>query len=101
MPINSGSSLQSQGEVRTRADLETLIRTRDELTSQLQRTNEERGQIAQQRLNAEARANSSSDPGLDRRLMREYEQQISELGTRTTQLRRREASARKRRVARR
>ncbi len=93
MPINTGSAVQSSRTVQTRADLETLIRTRDELSSQLERVTEERGQLAQQRLNADARANSSSDPTLDRRLMREYEQQISELGTRAGQLRQQIAQA--------
>ena len=93
MPINSGTALQSSRAIQTRSDLETLIRSRDELSSQLQRVNEERGQLAQQRLNAEARANSSSDPALDRRLMREYEQQISQLGTRAGQLRQQIAQA--------
>src|SRR5690242_4300368 len=86
MSTNAVQLLQQKGAVQTRAELETLIRSRDELTSQLERVTEQRGALAQQRLNAEARANSASDPSLDRRLIREYEQQIGELGDRSAQL---------------
>lgn len=93
MSTVSGSTILQRGAVQSRAELDALIRSRDELSSQLERVTEQRGQLAQQRLNAEARANSSSDPALDRRLMREHEQQISELGTRGGQLQRQIAQA--------
>ena len=92
MSTMSGSTAQ-KGSITTRIELETMIRSRDELQGQLSRVNEQRGEIAQQRLNAEARANSSSDPGVDRRLMREYEQQIGDLTTRSGQLQRQIAQA--------
>lgn len=92
MSTMSGSTAQ-KGSITTRIELETMIRSRDELQGQLARVNEQRGEIAQQRLNAEARANSSSDPGVDRRLMREYEQQIGDLTTRSGQLQRQVAQA--------
>ena len=82
-----GSARQQRGAVQNRAELETLMRSREELSEQLERVTEQRGELAQQRLNAEARAQSSADPSLDRRLMREYEQQIGELGARAGQLR--------------
>ena len=91
--MNVMSSMQGRGGVRTQAELETLLRSRDEFSSQLERVTEQRGRLAQERLNAEARANSSSNPALDRRLMQEYEQQISELGTRSGQLTRQIAQA--------
>ena len=93
MSVFTVSTLQQQGAVQTRAELETLIRSREELSDQLQRVTQQRGELAQQRLNAEARAQSSTDASLDRRLMREYEQQISELGTRSGQLQRQIAQA--------
>jgi hypothetical protein len=93
MSTYPGQGLLQRNAVQTRAELETLIRSRDELSSQLERVTEQRGQLAQQRLNAEARANSSTDASLDRRLMRDYEQQISELGTRAGQLQRQIAQA--------
>ena len=85
--------LQQRGAIQTRAELEALIRNREVLADQLEKVTEQRGELAQQRLNAEARANSSTDPSLDRRLVREYEQQIGELGTTSTQLRRQIAQA--------
>jgi len=93
MPAYSASALQQRGAVQTRAELEALIRNREVLSDQLERLTEQRGELAQQRLNAEARANSSTDPSLDRRLIREYEQQIGELGASSTQLRRQIAQA--------
>jgi hypothetical protein len=93
MSTASSSTIQQRGAVQTRAELEALVRSREELTNQLERVTETRGSLAQQRLNAEARANSSSNAALDRRLMREYEQQISELGTRGAQLQREIAQA--------
>ena len=87
------SALQQRGAVQTRAELEALIRNREVLADQLEKVTEQRGELAQQRLNAEARANSSTDPSLDRRLIREYEQQIGELGATSTQLRRQIAQA--------
>lgn len=87
MSAYSGSARLQRGAVQTRAELEALIRTRGEFTDQLERVTQQRGELAQQRLNAEARAQSSTDPSLDRRLMREYEQQIGELGARAGQLR--------------
>jgi hypothetical protein len=93
MSAYTGLALQQRGGIQTRAELETLIRSREELSDQLERVTEQRGELAQQRLNAEARAQSSADPSLDRRLMREYEQQISELGTRGAQLQRQIAQA--------
>ena len=86
MPAYTGSLLQQRGAVQTRAELETFTRMREELSDQLRKVTEQRGELAQQRLNAEARAQASTNPSLDRRLMREYEQQISELGTRGAQL---------------
>lgn len=88
MSAYTGSVLQQRGAVQTRAELEALIRSREVLADQLEKVTQQRGELAQQRLNAEARANSSTDPSLDRRLIREYEQQIGELGTTSTQLRR-------------
>ena len=87
------ASNQQRGAIQTKAELDALIRSRNELSDQLERVTERRGELAQQRLNAEARANASSDPALDRRLMREHEQQISELGTRGAQLQRQIAQA--------
>ena len=87
------SSIQGRGAVQTQAELQTLLRSRDVLSDQLERVTEQRGRLAQERLNAEARANSSSNPTLDRRLMQEYEQQISELGTRGGELQRQIAQA--------
>ncbi len=88
-----GQGLLQRNAVQTRAELETLIRSRDELTGQLARVNEQRGELAQQRLNAEARAQASSDKSLDRRLIQDYQQQISELTTRSGQLQRQVALA--------
>jgi hypothetical protein len=93
MSAYTGSAYQQRGSVQTRAELEALIRNREVLSDQLERVTQQRGELAQQRLNAEARANSSTDPSLDRRLMREYEQQINELGTRSGQLQRQIATA--------
>ena len=87
------SSIQGRGAVQTQAELQTLLRSREVLSDQLDRVTEQRGRLAQERLNAEARANSSSNPTLDRRLMQEYEQQISELGTRGGELQRQIAQA--------
>jgi hypothetical protein len=87
MPSVLLSPLQRSEAIQTRAELEALMRSRAELSSQLQRVTEQRGDLAQQRLNAEARAQSSANPALDRRLMQEYEQQISELGERGGTLR--------------
>ena len=87
MSAYSVSARMQRGAVQTRAELETLIRSREELSNQLERVTEQRGELSQQRLNAEARAQSSADPSLDRRLVREYEQQIGELGARAGQLR--------------
>ena len=87
MSAYSGSARLQRGAVQTRAELEALIRTRGEFSDQLERVTQQRGELAQQRLNAEARAQSSTDPSLDRRLMREYEQQIGQLGARAGQLR--------------
>ena len=93
MAAYAALALQQRTTVQTRTELETLIRSREELSDQLQRVTQQRGELAQQRLNAEARAQSSTDASLDRRLMREYEQQISELGTRSAQLQRQIALA--------
>jgi hypothetical protein len=93
MSTMSGSTLPQKGSIQTRIELETMIRSRDELQGQLERVNQQRGEIAQQRLNAEARANSSTDASLDRRLMREYEQQINALTDRSGQLQRQIAQA--------
>lgn len=93
MSTISGSTIQQKGSIQTRIELETMIRSRDELQGQLERVNQQRGEIAQQRLNAEARANSSTDASLDRRLMREYEQQINALTDRSGQLQRQIAQA--------
>ena len=84
---------QRSGAIQTRAELEALSRNREELTNQLDRVTEQRGELAQQRLNAEARAEHSSNPALDRRLIREYEQQIASLGDRSAQLQRQIAQA--------
>ena len=81
------STAQRSQAIQTRAELEALTRSRDELSSQLDRATEQRGELAQQRLNAEARAQHSANPALDRRLMQEYEQQIAALGDRSAQLR--------------
>ena len=93
MSSGSPSTQQQQRAIQTRADLEALARSRDELSSQLERVTEQRGELAQQRLNAEARAQSAANPALDRRLMQEYEQQISQLGERSQQLQRQIAQA--------
>jgi hypothetical protein len=92
MPTVSGSTIQ-RGAVQSSAELDALRRSRSELTGQLERVTEQRGQLAQERLNAEARAQASANPALDRRLVREFEQQISELGTRSAQLQRQIAQA--------
>ena len=84
---------QRTGAIQTRAELEALTRSREELTDQLERLIEQRGELAQQRLNAEARAEHSSNPALDRRLIREYEQQIAALGDRSATLQRQIALA--------
>ena len=86
MPVLFASPQRAEG-VQTRAELEALMRSREELSEQLERITEQRGELAQQRLNAEARAQHSANPALDRRLMQEYEQQISQLGERGGQLR--------------
>ena len=93
MSSYAGSALQQRGAVQNRAELEALLRSRAELTNQLERVTQQRGELAQQRLNAEARAQSSTDASLDRRLMREYEQQIGELGERSARLTRQIAQA--------
>jgi hypothetical protein len=93
MSTYARSALPQRGAVQTRAELEALITSRDVLSDQLQRLTEQRGELAQQRLNAEARANSSSNPSVDRQLMREYEQQIAQLGARSAQLQRQVAQA--------
>lgn len=86
MPSVNASSLQRTGGVQSRAELEALIRSRDELRSQLDRVTGERAQLAQERLNAEARAQHSANPTFDRRMIQEYQQQISELGERRAEL---------------
>jgi len=93
MSTYSVQLLQQKVQVQTRADLEALVRSREVLSDQLERLTEQRGELAQQRLNAEARAQASTDPSLDRRLIREYEQQINELGARSAQLQQQVARA--------
>jgi len=93
MSTGSGSTHQQRGAIQSRAELDALRRSRDELTDQLERVTEQRGELAQQRLNAEARAQSAANPALDRRLMQEYEGQITQLGERGAQLQRQIAQA--------
>jgi hypothetical protein len=89
----SATAPQRTAAIQTRAELDALARSREELTNQLERVTEQRGELAQQRLNAEARAEHASNPALDRRLIREYEQQIASLGDRSAQLQQQIAQA--------
>ena len=86
--MSTGPTIQQRGAIQSRAELEALMRSREELTNQLERVTEQRGELAQQRLNAEARAQHSANPAIDRRLMQEYEGQINQLGERSAQLQR-------------
>lgn len=69
---------------RTSSELQSLIARRDALRDQLQSLRDERNGLAQQRLNAEARAQALGGQGnaQDRQIVRELEQRIDQLGAR-------------------
>jgi hypothetical protein len=75
----------------TRAELTALEARRDELSDQLKAVTQRRGMLAQERLNAEARADAGGNQ--DRLIVRELEQQVTELGQRSIRLQRELASA--------
>lgn len=63
---------------------------RDELTEQFEAVTQRRGMLAQERLNAEARVRAGGEQ--DRAIVRELEQQVSELGQRSLRIQRELAS---------
>lgn len=76
---------------RSASELQALIARRDELAAQFQSVTQRRGMLAQERLNAEARANAGGTQ--DRAIVRELEAQVQELGARSTRIQRELARA--------
>jgi len=72
---------------RTNAELKALVARKDAIEEQLQSLTERRGRLAQERLNAEARAQTGMGSGTqDRRMASELTAQIDQLGARSKQL---------------
>lgn len=69
-----------------REALEVLTARREALSEQFEAVTQRRGMLAQERLNAEARARAGGNQ--DRQIVRELEQQVAELGQRSAQLQR-------------
>ena len=80
------SQSQQQQVPRTAAELAALEARRDELSSQFEAVTERRGRLAQERLNAEARANAGGKQDLV--MVKELEQQVTELGQRSLRIQR-------------
>lgn len=74
---------QAAQQPQSRSDLNTLIARRDALREQLESITERRGELASQRLNAEARAKTGLGGTQDRDMARELETRINELGARS------------------
>ena len=77
---------QQQRAQGAREALEALTARREALSEQFEAVTQRRGMLAQERLNAEARARSGGNQ--DRQIVRELEQQVSDLGQRSAQLQR-------------
>jgi len=66
---------------RARAELNRLVARRDALRDQLESMTSRRGTLAQERLNAQARADAGGGAS-DRAIVTEYEKRVSDLGQR-------------------
>lgn len=73
--------MQRQEVQDARAEFSRLVAKRDALKEQLESMTERRGTLAQERLNAQARANAGGGAP-DRAIVTEYEQRINDLGQR-------------------
>jgi hypothetical protein len=78
--------MPQQTAPRARSELQALTAKRDALREQLESITSRRGELAQQRLNAEARSNTGIGGTQDKQMVREFEQRINELGTRSRAL---------------
>jgi len=72
---------QQQGIQNVRAEFSRLVAKRDALREQLESMTDRRGRLAQERLNAQARADAGGGAA-DRAIITEYEQRITDLGKR-------------------
>src|SRR5881394_1194263 len=72
---------------RTAAELDALTARKDAIEEQLQSVTERRGRLAQERLNAEARAQTGLGSGTqDRQIAKDLAAQIDQLGARSKSL---------------
>jgi len=78
--------MPQQTAPRARSELQALTAKRDALREQLESITSRRGELAQQRLNAEASSNTGIGGTQDKQMVREFEQRINELGTRSRAL---------------